>query len=218
VRPDAVRQYLAVTQAEGAVLVQGSDDQRGFSHFIANLKGMLRARGVVWLQGFESSVEILSMDAMGVRGARLDLGSAAGAWSCVEPIERLDEAIPRHWHIELNCTLQAAAAVAALLARMDRVFCLSLHHQRCEVRREHERALSWWLDMGNAYLKLAPCATKSLAGVCLRKVAASARDRIVLGTGAADLHAAFAWPPLPLEVETTAAANAESLYKFPREN
>lgn len=209
-----VEQFLNSSRRVSAVLVQASRESGARQNLVHSLETFSRLRGVVRLEACELSAGTEHLHRLGVRGVRTDCRANRSVWDTCEPIERMHVELPRNWHLELGLSARTAAALAPRLARIDRVFCLALDPEAADLEPSVQAALKWWLDMGNAYLKVVPGEFGSRAPKWLAAMVKSAPERVVLGSG---------WP-LSSSLETYeslehvngyADGNAERLYQFP---
>jgi hypothetical protein len=205
----SVGQFLKDSGRRGAVLIEDAAGLDGRRALLDQLKCVPGARGIVHVRG-ESLMQLDGLDEAGVCGARLVLQEGGSCTDRVEEIELLHEVLPSHWHVELTLSVSMAAKLAALLARMDRRFCLTLRPGRASPQAEDHARIQWWMDMGNAYLKVIPGLTAE--SPFPPGDARMWSDRMVVGTG---------WPrspaaqrlDLPL-ADDDLDYNAERLYGF----
>ena len=172
------------------------------------------SRGVARVGGHEPDDEITAMNQAGVRGARMDVMDTGPVWDRYEPIEELHERLPAHWHLELGLSCMAAARLAPLLARINRVFCLGLRAGRTPPGPSEESAIQWWLEMGNAYVKLLPLRAEQPSADWWGRVARHMPERFVIGSGwpaSGDLRGLAGAVDAVTEY---ADRNAERLYQF----
>jgi hypothetical protein len=210
-----VRQAISDRALRGAVLVQAREHADDLHSLVEALGRMARARGVARIAAYESCADMVALEQCGVRGVRIDVPERGDAWDQLETLEPLHARLPAHWHIELGASVAGACALARLLARWPRCFTLALRSGRTPVQSGHASILRWWLDMGNAYLKLLPSGLDPRLPRWLASVGASAPERLLLGghwPGTDGVHPLGVNAPA---VEEHAGANACRLYGFP---
>lgn len=211
--PRRLRQFLSDVRPSGAVLVQAADDPAARHNLLESLASFDAVRGVARLAGYEDADALATLDQAGVRGARVD-HHFGDPWDYLERITLLHERLPVAWHIELGLPPWAAAQLAPWLAHMGRVFCLSLCSDNRPVSTQEQAKLRWWMDMGNAYLKLVRFHLPKPALAWLELLAGEVPDRVVIGSGWPAANTSPALPELLERVCPAANTNAERLYDF----
>lgn len=211
---DRVSAYLSHSKPTGVVYVQKGTDHRSRSEWMDHMSGPHKACGVAVVDPCDAHDGFARLTSLGVCGALvLGRGSTSTAqWH--EQIRQLHEALPRHWHMELELPWVAAAALAPLLARTDRMFCLTPQPTPACLSSAVASRVLWWLDMGNAYVKFTGPHVKECAGSMHGQILRNTPDRVVVGGGETLpwRHARW-WDEDFISLEQ-ADENAQRLYPF----
>ena len=211
---ERVSAYLSQSKPTGVVYVQKGTDHRSRSEWLKHMGGAHRACGVVVVDPYDANDGFARLTSLGVCGALLVEKGPVSAVQLHEQIRRLHEALPRHWHLELELPWITAAALAPLLVRTDRVFCLTPQPTRAGLSSAVASRLLWWLDMGNAYVKFTGAHVEECAGSMHWQVCRSTPDRVVVGGGETlPLRHTLWWDEDLISLEQ-ADDNAQRLYPF----
>jgi 2-pyrone-4,6-dicarboxylate lactonase len=153
-----------------AVIVQPSvygTDNACLEEALRTLQG--RARGVAVLSEDASLSDIRRLDAVGVRGARLNLvvDRVEDPVVAISKLAGITSLLPWHWHLQLHVSTLALSGLADDIASSKRNYVLD--HIGLPVVGETVASASWkklleLLRCGNLYVKLSAPYLSSLAG------------------------------------------------------
>lgn len=211
---DQVASHLRRWRPSGVVFVQKGADPRSRSEWMAHMDGVSEACGVAMVTPYDGHDGFVHLTSLGVCGAFHPVTGTGPLSSTHDDILRLHDALPRHWHIELDMTWTVAARLAPLLARVDRTFCLTPQFTRTGVTDSAERQVLWWFDIGNAYLKLTHVQVEAGPQSLNLLVCRHTPDRVVFGSGEAQVGADAWWFEERFISPDQADDNAKRLYPF----
>lgn len=180
---ERVSAYLTHRKPSGVVYVQKGTDHRSRSAWMSLMGAGHGACGVVQLDPCDSNDGFAQLASMGVCAVLLAVRGSVSADRVHEQIRRLHDVLPRQWHIELEAPWATAALLAPLLARTDRVFCVTPPPTPDGANHAALTRMLWWLDMGNAYVKFTCAHVEECAARWVLQVCRSAPDRVVVGGG-----------------------------------
>lgn len=211
---DQVAQHLRRWKPSGVVFVQKGSDLRSRAEWVTHMKSVRGACGVAMVTPYDGHDGFDQLASLGVCGAFLPVMATVPVARIHDEVLRLHEALPRHWHIEIDLSWNMAARLASFLARMDRTFCLTPQFIRAGISDHAVRQVLWWFDMGNAYLKLTHAQVETSPQALNHLVCRHTPDRVVFGSGEAPLSADEEWLEERFIQMAQADDNAQRLYPF----
>lgn len=211
---DRVATHLRRWKPSGVVFVQKGSDPRSRAEWVTHMNSVRGACGVAMVTPYDGHDGFVHLASLGVCGALLPVISSVPVARIHDEVIRLHEALPRHWHIELDVSWNMAARLAPLLARMDRRFCLTPQFTRAGITDQAVRQVLWWFDMGNAYLKLTHGQVETSPHALSHLVCRHSPDRVVFGSGELPVGADDGWLDERFIPPDQANDNAQRLYPF----
>lgn len=209
-----VSDYLSRSKPSGVVYVQKGADHRSRSEWLDHMNDFSGSCGVAMVNPYDSHDGFTQLASLGVCGARFAVNGPTSLKNIQEQLLSLHEALPASWHIEFESTWTTAGVLAPLLARMDRVFCLTPQHAKSGVSDAALKKVLWWLDMGNAYIKFTCARMEQSPDPIYKQVCRSTPDRVVVGSGEPTPHLEALWLEEDFISAEQADDNAQRLYPF----
>ena len=213
---DRVDRHLRRWKPSGVVFVQKGADPRSRNEWMSRLGPGQGACGVALINGHDLSVGFDRLQAHGTCGALVRLTSSDACARSQDEVQRLHDALPTTWHIELDMPWGLVARLAPFFARLHRRFCLAPQRSRVDGQEESTRTILWWFDMGNVYLKLTGHQVQDGFHPLNRLVCRHTPDRVVLGSGPPQADADCWWSDEGFISPDQADDNAQRLYPFHR--